>query len=101
MKRTRVKQPDLGKQIKNHALQKKEKKEYDGNDEVMISSGSTLLDLAMSGGRKRGGGFPGGIMVVAYGPSGSGKTVLACEVAGYIQRQGGQVNYKDSEARLD
>lgn len=79
----------------------KNKNTYDGNTEQMISTGSTLLDLAISGGRKRGGGIPGGIMVVAYGPSSSGKTVLACEVAGYIQRAGGQVKYKDSEARLN
>jgi RecA/RadA recombinase len=90
--------------MKRNSTKSKEEKgkaEYEGNTEVMISSGSTLLNLAISGGRKRGGGFIGGTMVVAYGPSGSGKTVLACEVAGYVQRQGGAVNYKDSEARLD
>ena len=98
----RARRNDLNNQIKNHANGKtKISEEYEGNTEIMISSGSTLLDLAMTGGRKRGGGFPGGIMVVAYGPSGSGKTILACEVAGSIQRQGGEVNYKDSEARLD
>jgi RecA/RadA recombinase len=102
MKRTRTRKPSMGEQIENHANGKDTpKKEYDGNMETMISTGSTLLDLAVSGGRKRGGGLPGGIMVVAYGPSGSGKTVLACEVAGCIQRQGGKINYKDSEARLD
>ena len=104
MKRTRSPKPDLAEEIKTHAKAKPKKetnKEYEGNTEIMISSGSTLLNLAISGGRKRGGGFPGGIMVVAYGPSGSGKTVLACEVAGDIQRQGGAINYKDSEARLD
>ena len=77
------------------------KGKLDGNTEIMISTGSTLLDLAISGGRVPGGGIPGGIMVVAYGPSGSGKTVLACEIAGAIQRSGGKVNYRDSEARLD
>lgn len=100
MKRTRTVKNSIEKQIINH-ITSKGKNTYEGNTEIMISSGSTLLDLAISGGRKRGGGFPGGIMVVAYGPSGSGKTVLACEVAGAIQRQGGELNYKDSEARLD
>ena len=36
--------------------------EYEGSN-VFISSGSTLLDLAISGGRVRGGGIPGGILV--------------------------------------
>jgi protein RecA len=79
----------------------KKKAIYEGNDEIMISTGSTLLDLAISGGRKRGGGIPGGIMVVGYGPSGTGKTVLACEIAGAIQRAGGKLKYRDSEARLN
>jgi RecA/RadA recombinase len=77
------------------------KPEYTGNDKVMISTGSTLLDLAISGGRKRGGGIPGGIMVEFFGPSGSGKTVLLCEIAGDVKRNGGQVMFKDPEARLD
>jgi RecA/RadA recombinase len=79
----------------------KKKTDYDGNTEMMVSTGSTLLDLAISGGRKKGGGIPGGIMVVGYGPSGTGKTVLACEVAGAIARKGGAVKYRDSEARLN
>lgn len=97
----RRRRENLKSQIKKHSKTKKKTIDYAGNDEVMISTGSTLLDLAISGGRKRGGGIPGGIMVVAYGPSGSGKTVLACEVAGAIQRQGGELKYRDSEARLD
>ncbi len=100
-KRVRTK-PNLEKQITKRVTEKPQSKpEYEGNDEVMISTGSTLLDLAISGGRKRGGGIPGGIMVVAYGPSGSGKTILACEVAGAIQRAGGGLKYRDSEARLN
>jgi recombination protein RecA len=76
-------------------------KKYEGNTEVMISTGSTLLDLAISGSRKRGGGLPGGIFVEAFGPSGSGKTVLLSEIAGAIQRQGGEVMFHDPEARLN
>ncbi len=77
------------------------KKEYEGNDDLMVNTGSTLLNLAISGGRKRGGGLPIGIMVVAYGPSGTGKTVLACELAGELRRMGWNVNYKDAEGRLN
>lgn len=101
VKRTRAK-ASLETQIKNRVSKKPVKKpEFEGNDEIMISTGSTLLDLAISGGRKRGGGIPGGIMVVGYGPSGTGKTILACEIAGAIQRAGGALKYRDSEARLD
>ncbi len=67
----------------------------------VISTGSTLLDLAISGGVIRGGGIRGGIFVEAFGPNGSGKTVLLSEVAGAIQRQGGDVMFHDPEARLN
>lgn len=79
----------------------KEKKKYDGNTDFMISTGSTLLDLAISGGRIRGGGVPGGILLEAFGPSGSGKTVLLCEMAGAVQRAGGAIMFQDPEARLN
>ena len=104
MKRTDKKKPlsALPKQMKAKAKKpKQERKKYDGNDETMISTGSTLLDLAISGGRKRGGGIPGGIFVEIFGPSSSGKTVLLCEIAGAVQRQGGEVMFKDPEARLN
>lgn len=70
MKRIRRATPSLGEEIQKHSNGKTHKEEYEGNTELMVSTGSTLLDLAISGGRKRGGGLPGGIMVVAYGPSG-------------------------------
>jgi len=76
-------------------------KQYDGNFELMISTGSTLLDLAISGKRKRGGGVPAGILLEAFGPNGSGKTVLLCELAGSIQRAGGSIMFNDPEARLN
>ena len=104
MKRSNKKKPlsALPKQMKAKAKKPKpERKKYDGNDETMISTGSTLLDLAISGGRKRGGGIPGGIFVEIFGPSSSGKTVLLCEIAGAVQRQGGEVMFKDPEARLN
>lgn len=78
-----------------------EPKEYDGDFTNMISTGSTLLDLAISGGKVRGGGIPGKILVEIFGPSGSGKTVLLAEISGDIQRKGGQVKFRDPEARLD
>ena len=79
----------------------KEKKEYDGDFGTVLSTGSTLLDLAISGGRIRGGGLPGGIFVEAFGPSGSGKTVLLSEIAGAVQRKGGDIMFADPEARLN
>lgn len=82
-----------------------EEKPYNEHEGVFlgnnISTGSTLLDLAISGGRVRGGGLPTGILVEIFGPSGSGKTVLLSEIAGDIQRKGGQVKFHDPEARLD
>lgn len=104
MKRTTKKKTlsALSSQMKKKAQKKKkEKEDYAGNDEVMISTGSTLLDLAISGGRKRGGGIPGGIFVEIFGPSSSGKTVLLCEIAGSVQRKGGEIMFKDPEARLN
>lgn len=76
-------------------------KEFEGNTERIISTGSTLLDLAISGGRVKGGGLPGGVLVEIFGAAGSGKTVLLCEIAGNIQRQGGAVMFHDPEARLN
>jgi RecA/RadA recombinase len=69
--------------------------------ENVISKGSTLLDLAISGGRYPEGGIPGGILVEIFGPSGAGKTVLLCEIAGAVQRQSGEVMFRDPEARLN
>jgi recombination protein RecA len=79
----------------------KSTKTYDGNTEKMISTGSTLLDLAISGGRVRGGGLPGGVLVEVFGPNSSGKTILLCEIGGNIQHNGGQLKYYDPEARLN
>lgn len=100
MKRT-TSTSSLTKQVRAKVSKVKTKMEYDGDTGTMISTGSTLLDLAISGGRVRGGGIPGGILVEAFGPSSAGKTVLLCEIAGAVQRQGGQVSFKDPEARLN
>jgi len=100
MKRT--KDVKLSRQVRAKVSKKPEKKqEYDGDTTTMISTGSTLLDLAISGGRVRGGGIPAGILVEIFGPASSGKTVLLCEIAGAIQRQHGEVMFCDPEARLN
>ncbi len=101
MKRTRG---NLSEQVKKTAktpVTKKKKNEQDGNFSKMVSTGSTLLDLAISGGRVRGGGIPSGILVEIFGPSSSGKTALLCEIAGFVQRLKGDTMFHDPEARLD
>jgi RecA/RadA recombinase len=72
-----------------------------GNFDLIISTGSTLLDLAITGKRQKGGGVPGGILIEFFGPSGGGKTALLAELCGSAQKRGGEVNFTDPEARLD
>lgn len=100
--RTRKRLKPLSEQMRERTSRVlKQKPEFDGDTSVMISTGSTLLDLAISGDRVRGGGIPIGIMVEVFGPSGSGKTVLLSEMAGYVQRNGGKIKFYDPEARLN
>jgi len=77
-----------------------EEQKEPGFDKI-ISTGSTLLDLSISGKRIRGGGVPPGIIVEIFGPSGAGKTALLSEIAASIQVNSGQVKFLDPEARLD
>lgn len=92
----------LSSQMKRRVSNKdREEEQYDGNFEDVVTTGSTLLDLAISGRRVRGGGLPSGIVVEAFGPSQSGKTVLLSQIAGEIQRRGGDLQFHDPEARLD
>lgn len=72
-----------------------------GDMSKIISTGSLLLDLAISGGRRKGGGVPGGILVEIYGPSGQGKTSVLTEMAASTQYRGGQARFLDPEGRLD
>lgn len=72
-----------------------------GNFDLSVSTGSTLLDLAITGNRLKEGGIPGGILVELFGPSGSGKTAILAEICGSAQKRGGEVNFTDPEARLD
>jgi len=67
----------------------------------VVSTGSTLLDLAISGGRRRGGGIPPGILVEFYGPSSSGKSALLSEICASAQKKGGECRFCDPEGRLD
>lgn len=102
MERTRGLNTKLSEQVKNHAGKEEEREaEFEGNTEVIVSTGSTELDLAISGGRVRGGGIPGGIMVEIFGPSSCGKTVLLCEIAGNIQEELGKIMFHDPEGRLN
>lgn len=98
----RRKSETLSEQMKRRSAEPRPKRnQYDGVVTHTVSTGSTLLDLAISGGRVRGGGIPTGILVEIFGPSGSGKTVLISELAGDVQRGGGQVMFHDPEARLN
>jgi protein RecA len=94
--------PKLSAQMerKTEETKKRKKVEYEGSDNV-ISTGSTLLDLAISGGRFKEGGVPTGIFVEVFGPSGAGKTVLLCQLAGNVQAKGGDIMFHDPEARLN
>lgn len=73
----------------------------EGNFSTVVSTGSTLLDLAISGGRVRGGGVPSGILMEIYGGPGAGKTSVLAEMSAYTLAKGGNVKYLDPEARLD
>lgn len=67
----------------------------------ILSTGSTLLDLNVSGNRVRGGGIPAGIIVEIFGPSSAGKTALLVELSANAQYHGGDNLFLDPEARLD
>jgi len=91
----------LAKQVKEITESPVEKIVEPPDMEKVVSTGSTLLDLAISGKRRRGGGIPGGIIVEIFGPSGSGKTAVLAEICASAQYKGGQVKFLDPEARLD
>jgi RecA/RadA recombinase len=67
----------------------------------VVSTGSTLLDLAISGKRRRGGGIPGGILMELFGRSQSGKTAVMAEILASVQSRGGETEIEDPEGRLD
>ena len=71
------------------------------NVDSVVSTGSTLLDLAISGKRKRGGGIPGGVLMEIFGRSQSGKTAVMAEIMASAQSLGGSTFLEDPEGRLD
>jgi recombination protein RecA len=91
---------EIANDVKQEASEQLQKKAQIRFDKV-ISTGSTGLDLAISGKRVRGGGIPGGILVEIYGPSGSGKTTLLMEIITSAQRRGGEGRVRDPESRID
>lgn len=110
MERLKKEEPEMERRKKPLSEQMKKKSGYKEPEPLdgffpgsgsNISTGSTLLDLCISGGRIRGGGLPGGVLVEIFGPNGSGKTVLASQIAGDIQSKGGDVKFHDPEARLN
>ena len=72
-----------------------------GDFQSTVSTGSTLLDLAISGGRIRGGGIPRGILVEIFGPSSVGKSSILAELCANAQATGGAIKFLDPEARFD
>ena len=92
----------MKEQVKQVVRQEPEEEPvYQGDCSIVVPTGSTLLDLAISGGRVRGGGLPMGILVEIFGPASTGKTVLLMSLGGAAQRLGGQVLFADPEARLN
>ena len=79
----------------------KEKKEVNWKDTPILSTHSTLLDLAISGGRVYEGGIPCSILCEIHGPAGSGKTAVLSEVGADAQEKDGVIMYEDPESRLD
>ena len=70
--------------------------------ERTLSTGSTLLDLAISGERIRGGGVPGGIFMEIFGPESVGKTAILAEIISGAQRRKppGEASLQDPEGRF-
>jgi RecA/RadA recombinase len=70
-------------------------------DRGVLSTGSTLLDCAISSERVYGGGVPAGVILEIYGPSSSGKTAILAELAASAKFKGGAARFDDPEGRLD
>ena len=69
-----------------------------GTPKWYVSTGSTSLDLAMTG--KVEGGIPSGTMVEIFGLQQSGKSLLGLTICREAQRAGGMAAYIDSEQRF-
>jgi recombination protein RecA len=101
IKKSKSLSSQVKEKVKTEEQLKRGVSKLEGNQEMIISTGSTLFDLALSGGRVRGGGLLAGTMVEIYGPESIGKSVLLSEIAGEIQRQGGEALFNDTESRFD
>lgn len=64
-----------------------------------LSSGCTILDLAIAG--RYPGGFGEGRITQIYGGESTGKSVIACEPLGAAQRRGGVGIFADAEFTFD
>ena len=71
------------------------------NWDFVLSTGCTLLDMAISGGRIKNGGVPTGILMEVSGESQAGKTSLMVEILSRAQKKGGDTRIADPESRLD
>lgn len=91
----------IEEEIENGSDEPLEEKPILWDDVPIISTGCTLLDLAISGGRVKEGGIPACILAEFYGPAGSGKTAILAEIGANAQKMGGEIMYQDPEARLD
>ena len=67
----------------------------------VLSTGSTLLDLAISGTRTRGGGVPGGLIMEVSGKASTGKTAILAETMSSAQQLKGVAHINDPEGRFD
>jgi protein RecA len=93
--------PNIDKAVDSIKKEEKPELSKDIRFDKAVSTGSTLLDLAISGGRRRGGGVPGGILAEISGVPGIGKTALLCELGASAEKNHGQFKIADAEHRLD
>jgi RecA/RadA recombinase len=87
--------------IKKGEFEPVEKKQISWEKIPIVSTRSTLLDLAISGGRRKEGGLPCCILVEVHGPAGSGKSALLSTIGADAQEKGGESQLQDPESRVD
>lgn len=90
-------------QVKSVSMENTEEEDFvaKGDFSSVVSTGSTLLDLAISGTRIRGGGVPSAILMEIFGPSGHGKTTIMSEIGASAQARGGFFLLGDAERRIN
>lgn len=91
---------ELAKEIIEETEKPIQEKKPEFDYSKVVSTNSTLLDLAISGGKSNG-GIPGGTITEIYGLPGSGKTAILAEMGASVQNKNGSVLFCDPEARLD